>query len=202
MPSKVYVPSYKDILDLANANIDAYLLSIDVRIKIKIEANLQDIKTHKLMDISARDSITQNEENYVWFYVPNIAGGTDCYYHKNLPIEKEVWEDELETNLNAQKNKEIIKKSIEIGHQWIFRRSAGQSAIVTLSYGMLAASLAKLTDGIIYSDDGAWDYSIFPTTPEEFLLCYFRPEYSTDKTIKAFTKQCIVQLKNNMPSPL
>ena len=67
------------------------------------------------------------------------------------------------------------------GHHWSFRRSAGQPAIINVAYGMIAGSLAELTEGFIYSGDSAWDHERFPATTQEFFSWYFRP----DKAIKA-----------------
>jgi len=44
----------------------------------------------------------------------------------------------------------------------------------------LAATLAKLTKGVVYSDDGAWDYKKFPADPDDFMQWYFRLEYVTE----------------------
>jgi len=43
-----------------------------------------------------------------------------------------------------------------------------------LAYGLIAASLAEITGGFVYSDDGAWDYSYFPALPEDFFRWYFK----------------------------
>jgi hypothetical protein len=57
----------------------------------------------------------------------------------------------------------------------------GQPATINVAYGMIAGSLAELTEGFIYSGDSAWDYERFPATAQEFFSWYFRP----DKAIKA-----------------
>jgi|SRR5262245_39087394 len=77
--------------------------------------------------------------------------------------------------------KTLINECLANGHHWSFRRSAGQPAIINVAYGMIAGSLAELTEGFIYSDDSAWDYERFPATAQEFFSWYFRP----DKAIKA-----------------
>ncbi|WFR56233.1 hypothetical protein QA584_21845 [Anaerocolumna sp. AGMB13025] len=46
-----------------------------------------------------------------------------------------------------------------------------------LCYGFLAATLARLTTGVVYSDDGAWDYNKFPAEPLDFMRLYFRLDY-------------------------
>ena len=198
LPSKIYIPSYKQIIDLANVNTNAFLLNIGIHREIDIQANLQNIKTHKLLNWCPDDKIVHNEGEYVWFYVSGVPGGTDCWYHKNLPIFEKVWKDELYTNPNAQKHKKIIMENLSIGYQWSFRRSAGQPGIVCLIYGILAAALAELTDGVIYSDDGAWDNSMLPTTFDDFIEKYFNTNFTENKDCIAFANDCIKLIKNEL----
>ncbi len=198
LPGKAYIPDYRELLALANVNINAYLSKIGIHRKIKIEVNLRNITSHDLMKFDEEDKILQNETSYAWFYFPAVSGGTDCYYHRNLQINRDVWNDEIITNSDAQKYKDIIAKNMDLGYRWIFRKTGGQAALIALSYGLLAASLAKLTDGIIYSDDGAWDYSKFPVMVDEFLIWYFDPEFAAKEDDKSFSKQCISILKHEM----
>ncbi len=60
----------------------------------------------------------------------------------------------------------------------------GQPAIVSLYYGYLAIALAALTDGIIYSDDGAWDWSRLPMGGKAFETEYLDIENIQNATIK------------------
>ncbi|MEK4356425.1 hypothetical protein NYE48_05090 [Paenibacillus sp. FSL M7-1455] len=53
-----------------------------------------------------------------------------------------------------------------------------------LAYGILASALAEITQGIIFSDDNAWEYSKFPCLPNEFNTFYFNPEMTTDNQHK------------------
>lgn len=87
----------------------------------------------------------------------------------------------LTSLVKAKKLHDIIRTSMEIGYYWSFRRSAGQPGIINLSYGLIAASLAKITDGFIYTDDGAWDYNCFPASADDFLSWYFKPEFAVRK---------------------
>jgi hypothetical protein len=67
----------------------------------------------------------------------------------------------------------------------------GQPGIINIAYGYIAASLAELTDGIIYSDDSAWDYSRFPCKANEFYEFYFRPEKAIGPEYKEWSINCI-----------
>lgn len=119
-------------------------------------------------DASAR-SVKWDEE-YAWFYVePSEGGGTDAYYHNVEPLILDIWDDYGdEGNLYLE-----VKKSLSIGYYWSFRRSAGQPAIINMAYGVIASALAELTEGYLFSDDGAWDGG--PIRSNEFDSQYFDP---------------------------
>lgn len=195
LPGTSVIPTYARVLELANLNINNFLSRIDVQKNVNVNVNLQNIKTHECKTLSTDNMMINDEKHYAWFYIDNIPGGTDCYYYNNIPLDREIWEDELRTNIHAQNNQDIIKNSLNLGYRWLFRRSAGQPGIIALSYGMLAASLAKLTNGIIYTDDGAWDYSMFPTTANGFLQWYFQPELTANEDYRKFAQDCINLLR-------
>lgn len=67
----------------------------------------------------------------------------------------------------------------------------GQPAIINFSYGILAAALAELTDGLVFSDDSAWDYERFPATSHEVYDWYFRPEAAIDQGRAEWARRCL-----------
>jgi hypothetical protein len=197
-PGNGHVPSFNGVLQLADSQINKYLLSIGIETQVNNSVNVQSIDGNSKANPHPADKILWDENHYAWFFVNGIPGGTDVYYHRNSVLEFEIWEEEMQSNFNIQKMKETIRKNLTLGYHWRFRRSAGQPAIIALSYGMLAASVAKLTNGFIYSDDNAWDYSMFPATPDDFFEWYFNPEMTSDEDIKEFTKRCIVSLRDEL----
>ncbi len=196
LPGNEHVPTYKEVLDLANININAYLSSIGIQHEVDMSVNLQNTETHSQVEFDITDTITQSETEYAWFYIPTVPGGTGCLFCKMLPDENDAWKDEIEVNPRARKYRENISKSLALGYQWVLRRSAGQPAIIALAYGMLAASLASLTDGIIYSDDGAWDYSTLPACADEFLTRYFRHEHAVEDNTRVLLEMYLDKLKS------
>lgn len=126
---------------------------------------------------------------YAWFYIKNIVGGIDAYFYTHTNTDIQFLKEELTANENFQIHKNVITNNIKVGYRWAFRRSAGQPAIIALTYGLLAATLAKLTKGVIYTDDGAWDYKKFPADPNEFIIWYFRTKYATN--------ECDIELAEN-----
>ena len=82
-----------------------------------------------------------------------------------------------------------------LGFYWAFRRSAGQPAVINLSYGLIAAAFAELSNGFVFSDDGAWDYASFPTNANRFLENYFDPQYPVPEYAN-WAKECIGIIKD------
>jgi len=193
-PGKQYMPTFRDLLSFSNQRIVDHLLHLGASTNFCLDVEIRDINTHSEADFNLDDKVIWNENTYAWFYIVGIAGGTDVYYNQTTELDKEAWKDELKTNIKAQQLQDTINKSMEIGYHWSFRRSAGQSGIINLSYGLIAASLAKITDGFIYSDDGAWDYSYFPALADDFITYYFKPDFTTKSEDKEWVKNCIMSI--------
>ncbi len=193
-PGNRNIPTFRNVLEEASGTINEHLSNLGVRKTIQLNVKIKEFKSDEDVRFSLDDRFIWNEDRYAWFYFDHIAGGTDVYYNQIIPINKKAWEGEIETNSNAQKLKDVINTSIELGYYWYFRRSAGQPAIINLAYGLIAASLAKITDGFIYSDDGAWDYNIMPALPDDFINLYFKPELASDRLDKEWFRKCIKQI--------
>ncbi|HOM03258.1 MAG TPA: hypothetical protein PLH43_10575 [Acetivibrio sp.] len=190
-PGKEYVPSFAELLDISNERINSFLRDSGI-----IKSAILDVEIHKNIDHSKvkfnmNDKLIWNDDYYVWFFIRGVDGGTDSYYHKITEFDKEIWKEEISINAKVRQFADSINKSIEIGHYWSFRRSAGQPGIINLAYGLIAASLAKITDGFIYSDDGAWDYDRFPALAEDFFRWYFKPEFAGKSEYKMWAQNCI-----------
>lgn len=72
----------------------------------------------------------------------------------------------------------------------------GQPAIVSLYYGYLIIVIAILIDGIIYSNDGAWDYSKLPIEGIVFKTEYLNIENISDAMVKDNVEKWLGKLKN------
>lgn len=190
-PSINRIPSFGELLDLANAKLKDYLNSINIFCEIKMTAQLHKKDESIIYDSVIEKILSWDDDYYAWFFFEGIPGGTDAYFWEIDDFYKGILIEEIDSNKNMQKYSDKIYKSIDVGYSWNFRRSAGQPGIIVLSYGLLAASLCMLTNGLIYSDDGAWDYSLFPITADDFLTWYFRAELSNNHDDKIWAEECI-----------
>lgn len=195
-PGKGYIPLFSELLNDTEKEINDYLRGINVYKKIKVNAEIQSIDGHVKTPVQLTSRFRWDDSSYAWFYINGIPGGTDAYFYRHNEIDTDFLLGEVSQNQNFKKNEWIVNNSIRLGYNWTFRKSAGQPAIIGLCYGFLAATLAKLTEGIIYTDDGAWDYKKFPTVPEEFMKWYFRIEYATKQEDFDYVNKAIDSIKN------
>lgn len=190
-PCIEYVPTYKELLDLGNKNLKNFVSKLGISSDISLNVELYSIKDNCKIGFNIEDKIVLCEEIYAWFYIKDVHGGTDLHFFKITDLDKDAWQEEYMTNNRVKLFKSNIDKSSEIGYHWSFRRTAGQSGIIHLSYGLFAASLAELTQGFIYSDDGAWEYSYFPAFPNDFFEWYFKPKFLSQTLEKDFVENSI-----------
>lgn len=140
-------------------------------------------------------SLVLKENSHIVFNL-NQEGEVYVFYHELTDLDKDFWKEEIQENGNAQSMKEKIDTNLEIGYFWSVKRTMGQPAIVSLYYGYLAIAIAILTDGIIYSDDGAWDYSRLPIEGKVFKTEYLNIENISDAMVKDNLEKWLGELKN------
>lgn len=140
-------------------------------------------------------SLALKEDSYTVFNL-NEEGEVYVFYHELSDLDKDFWKEEILENENAQSMREKIDANLEIGYYWSVKRTMGQPAIVSLYYGYLAIAIAILTDGIIYSDDGAWDYLRLPIEGEVFKTEYLKIENIRDAMVKDNVERWLGELKN------
>lgn len=173
---------------------------------LKKEKILREINITTREIITSREVISDNEintnpislvleENHHTVFSLNEEGEVYVFYHKLTDLDKVFWDDEIQVKKITQSMQEKINENLKIGYSWIVKRTMGQPAIVSLYYGYLAIAIAILTDGIIYSDDGAWDYSILPIEANIFKGEYLNLKQVSDTMVKDNVERWLSKLK-------
>jgi hypothetical protein len=191
------IPSFRELLDLSSVRLSEYLIDYGIdahpAINVDLPSGIDDEPRPFDLDSPAMWS------EYAWFYVKPVPGGTDAYFKSNQEIGGyEYMDGEIESHSPAAVRKTLIYECLPHGYHWSFRRSAGQPAIINVAYGMIAGSLAELTEGFIYSIDSAWDYEIFPATSQEFFSCYLRPDKAISPDYAELAARCIESLAEEL----
>ena len=198
-PSTAVIPTFDDVLRLSQVYLKDALAKHGVTKEFQIDVRIQKKEGHAITPFLKSSPAKWNDDEYAWFVIAGQNGGCDAYFFKldenNMSAEDwNSWRDELLSCQKAPRFDREIRKCFDTGFCWYFRRSAGQPAIVNLTYGLIAAAFAKLTDGVIYSNDGGWDYSLFPTKANEFLGHYFDPNCQ-DVSNGRWAKDCWDDIK-------
>lgn len=193
-PTHDYIPNNDEITLLSQKYLIDYLKNQNIDIDIRIVN-----RTYCLEEDGALNSknLVNNEKSYQSFII-NEIGQVTIFYNKLDNLSKDFWKDELVYNSRAKQLENLIDRSIELGYSWSIKRTMGQPSIIGLYYGFLAISIAKLTGGIIYSDDGAWDYEYLPITAKDFENQYLDLSKLKNRTIIDFVTNCIEDLKKHM----
>ncbi len=190
-PTNTYIPKYEELKNLSQEMLKDYFAKENIDIDIFLEFNTKDIVSGKNINC---DSLITNEKEYSSFSINGI-GESLIFYRKITDIDKEFWKEEIELNHKANELKEKIETNIKLGYMWNVKRTMNQPAIISIYYGFLAIAIAILTNGILYSDDGAWDYHSFPIGAEQFRMEYLNLYNLQDKNIKEYIKKCLYSLK-------
>ena len=193
-PLRTDLPSFREVLNLSTEKLNRFLKDYQIDFQAKIEVRLLADKDNAEQKLDLDSLAKWNDDFYAWFSVSNINGGADSYYWE---LSEEDKADNLEELLNKELEegrRKLIENCLENKVQWHFRKSAGQLCITGIAYGFIASSFAQLTNGIIFSGDGGWDYQIFPATFDEFDSVYFRPEKAISEDKQRGVKDCIENL--------
>lgn len=193
-PQTISIPTFAEVVDLTSHKIHHFLKDYGITSDFVLTAELRT----KEPDILHTNELTSTsflwtDDQYAWFRIRNIPGGIDAYFWNLDDLNREYWGELLQQD-RFRPHTELIKLCLVNGYFWSFRRSAGQPAVVTLSQGLLAAALAELTNGFIFTDDGAWDYKRFPATAKEFSEWYFQPKMALGDNQRRWAEKCIAHI--------
>ena len=185
-------------LQRASEELHAFLeKESTVRARPALRVSLLQNEDHTPLPLRLEEPLVWPETCYAWFGVGAVPGGTDAYCATSSEFRSEVWNAYLEREGHRDPVAHL-QRDREIPHHWRFRRSAGQPAVINLAYGLLAASLASLTEGIVFSDDNAWDYGRFPARADDFLSWYFRPGQALDPQFRDWAVRCVASLPEEL----
>lgn len=190
-PTNSYIPNNEEVILLSQKHLKDYLKKQDIILDIKIKNQIRFIKNDILTE---SELLIRDKTKYESFIIDN-QGQALLFYQAVDDISKEFWEDEIKNNIRAEELEKLINKNIMLGYSWSVKRTMGQPAIVNIYYGYLAIAIAELTNGIIYSDDGAWEYECFPATADNFKEQYLDLSKLKESTIKEFINWCLKSLK-------
>lgn len=171
-PGDSRIPSFQEILDLGNARIRKLLLSRGLSYFIPFESRFgHGGPDYKFIPSKAPDLFRwKGDHDYVI-----LRAGRDAATRVNCWEIDSFWQENIEIRGRGEQAEKIVglEAAIAVGCFWTFRAGVGLLAYGRFSYGILAASLAELTKGLIDTSDQPASPRLL--TPEEFYEWYFSP---------------------------
>ncbi|WP_027482460.1 hypothetical protein [Deinococcus pimensis] len=198
-PGSAVVPSFEAVRALSEHKLHAFLRDHDLpaRPRVNVERYRSRISVWGdepvELDVHAPFLIPDGE--YAWFTVQGESSGTDASTHKVRTLTKQDPDLGLPFPAEHLLDGRVLDAARTVGRCWSFRRSAGQPALVNVLYGTLASALAELTLGVVYSDDGAWDYQAFPARPDDFDRVYLRADAALSDKFRTWSELNLTWLR-------
>ncbi len=183
-PSDSKIPSFKDVLHEVTSEYHTFLSDVGLKYKPEIEIRILTKSGDKEIGYSHADSFKWSDDHYLWAQIKGIAGGTDGYFWENDKNDYDYWKDDVIPLERCSHIRGQLERCLSVGFHWNLRRSAGQPGVINIFYGILAGVLAQITDGVVFSDDSAWDYGRMPIRGKDFLKSYYRPDRELSAEIR------------------
>jgi len=196
--------SFEQVLQLAEQNINNFIASLGLAYTVWLRVDIRNHKGGHVRTILPADKFEWEDDECACFFIDGIEDGINVYCRMLNgsgidPQNPWWWLDEIEKN---NKQIEDIQEKLACAKvwdmRWFVRLFAGRPGIIAVAYGLIGASIAQLTGGLLYSDDGGWDYERFPAEYESFLDWYFRPEKALEEDMKEWASRCIAGIEEEL----
>lgn len=204
IPVSTLQVTFGEVLVKATERIRERLATLEIHEPIRLNVNIHKNDESVVREVDGGDFFVWGEDEYAWFSINSVPGGTDAYMEpleSSDPDDKDPW---WYLKYLMANNKTVVDLEQKLEHAKLinkriyFRRSVGQSGLVALCYGLIAASVAELTDGILWSDDGAWSVKNFPAEYNGFLQWYFVPERALTDDDRDWAARCLRGIRENL----
>jgi len=195
-PTKESIPTFRELIDVAMVHLRELLASWGFNQTVPLTVTLWRTESDRTSVPAELDSpFWWPWKGYATFVVPPV-GATIAHAHSVDDIDREYIEDILLKQ--APQFADRASAFLRVGRSWNFVKHAGQPSIIYAAYGMLAGSLAELTDGFIDSGDCAWDSERLPALPSAFLSAYGRPDPNGSEKHRDWEKYFLERLRQEL----
>ena len=195
--------TFGDLISASETNLFKSLSTMGIQREVKLFGELHFDTIRRVAEPGER--FAWPHDMYAWIGIEGVDGGTDVecgtislsFNDPSDPMDPWFSLTEFEGALGSEAEafRETLVQAKERDIKWTFRRSAGQSALTSLSYGVIAATLADLTGGLVASFDCAWDSAAMPNTGSDFLESYMNPSRTISPEFADWAERCIHSIK-------
>ena len=145
-PTDDTIPSFRTLLERSEPAL-AELIHARTGLLAAPQLNLslREAGTNRVLPLDLDGPALWPDTSYAWFSVSGVPGGTDAYFDRSDTNDRSIWLEEIQSEHYASWA-EHVHSALRVGHSWRFRRSAGQPAVISIAYAVIAAQLRLATD--------------------------------------------------------
>ncbi|WOO36589.1 hypothetical protein R2R35_22810 [Anaerocolumna sp. AGMB13020] len=194
-PTNQYIPTYNEVINLSKRMFQEYMMTLNIKKDLDVVLETFRIHDNSIINkIYDKEKINISKEEYAAFCV-NEEGFVNLFYHTFSELDEQFWNDEIQYNERAKNYIKDIELYKKLGYSWLIKKNAGQPPVVNLYFGYIGIAIANLTEGVIYSDDGGWEYQCFPVKAKEFKEKYLNISTLQDNELIEYIKNNVEKLR-------
>jgi hypothetical protein len=186
------IPTFGEFNELLNKRICEFFQRYNIKIEKKYDIILLD-KDGRSNKVNPSMPLTMSPGSHCLVYSSSFDGIL-LYYKMVDRLTHEIWQDEIDDKIKANNIRELIEISLRNGYYWRIKRYDNQTPITDLLFGYVTGSIAELVDGIIHTDDGAWEPIHFPLFSKDFFKLFLNPELTDDLDFRIWSVETIKNL--------
>jgi len=187
--------TFGQVTERSEYYIQSYLRSIGIHKPISLYANIcgEGMNQGVVWEATADTPFQWGTDEYAAFSIEGISGAATVnfeqgYYEDTDPDNPDwFFQDMLKSNVTLGNLAEQLQRAKQLNRRWRLERSMGQPCIIALSYGMISASIAELTGGTIWSEDGARAADRLPTHAPHLRRWSLLPDNCLTSELNAWT---------------
>ncbi len=199
IPVETVSITFGNVLETVQKKINTFLSTLNVK-PITIAIKIHDENENYQLSPNLEDQFSWKQNEFIWWTISGTEGGiqvyTDSLKDELIDPDNPWWVfDEMIMNNNSIDDIEtLIDKAKQFDTCWYVNRNFGMSAIFYALQGVISATLAELTSGIIWNEDEAWEFDRFPSTSKSFENWYLQEKHATTEEFKTLAKECIEEI--------
>ncbi|MBL0309410.1 MAG: hypothetical protein IPP77_06990 [Bacteroidetes bacterium] len=186
--------TFGNVVEAAEKTMNDFLQSYEITTKVTFSIELRDNDENYENKVSPDDKFIWKDTEHAWFTIDQVkTGGIEAYCNQ-LSETLDYWPEYVEEKCGELIDEKLAETIKKYNIKYYVNRSPGQTPLIQIGYGHIAAAIAKMSEGIIYSVNG-WDPSMMPTDADKFAGFYFRPEKTEHEPSRIWSEKCLNKIR-------
>lgn len=192
--------SFEEVIEDIRNRLNQKLTSLGIK-EMTLNVSLHQEEEQYQLPCNPEADFVWKEDEFLWFTIEDVDGGIQVYrdtIKDELIDPTDPWwclEEMIQQNTTISDIETYIEGVKNMDTCWYVNRNFGMSAIFYVLQGVITETLATLSDGIIWNEDGAWEFEKFPMLVDEFSKSYLIAESTENSQYQELAEDCFKEIK-------